>query len=189
MQQEWQIEKTAHVVMGHALTVLTTHSIIAFVNSSAFTMTSLHQRRMEKTLTAPHITFTHEGINIADNIGEGEPHRYVEKIQKDVKLRPDLQASPLAEPGETLYTDGCCFQHPQNGLIAAFAVVTQTGDGFEEIVAEKVKGKESAQLAELQAMTKASEWAEGKDVNIYTDSAYVVGVIQVEIKASSSNEM
>lgn len=116
------IEKTAHIVMGHALTVLTTHSIVAFVNSSAFTMTSLRQRRLEKTLTAPHITFTHEGINIADNIGEGEPHQCEEKVQKDVKIRPDLQASPLADPEEVVFTDGCCFRHPQQGLIAAYAV-------------------------------------------------------------------
>lgn len=66
-------------------------------------------------------------------------------------------------------------------MIAGFAVVRQTEGGFEEVVAERAKGKELAQLAELQAMTKALEWAEGKDVNIYTDSAYVVGIIQVKL--------
>lgn len=30
-------------------------------------------------------------------------------------------------------------------------------------------------------MVAALEWAEGKRVNIYTDSAYVVGAIQVEL--------
>lgn len=99
-------------------------------------------------------------------MGDGEPHRCEEKVQKDVKVRPDLQATPLTEPEETLYTDGCCFRHPQEGLTAAFAVVRQTKEGFEEVVAERVKGKESAQLAELQAMIKALERAEGKEVNI-----------------------
>lgn len=113
------IEKNAHIVMGHALTVLTTHRIVAFVNSSAFTMTSLRQRQMEKTLTAPHITFTHGGNNMADNMGEGEPHKCEERVQKDEKVRPDLQTTPLSDPEEVLFTGGCCFRHPQEGLIAA----------------------------------------------------------------------
>ncbi|KAK0134687.1 Gag-Pol polyprotein [Merluccius polli] len=82
---------------------------------------------------------------------------------------------------ETLFTDGCCFRHPTEGLKAAWAVVRRRADGFETITAERVTGKESAQLAELQAMIAALEWAEGKSVNIYTDSAYMVGAIQVEL--------
>ena len=175
------LNKTAHIVMGHALTVLTTHSIVAFVNSQAFTMTSLRQTRLEKILTAPHITFTHEGINMADNMGEGEPHLCEERVQTDVKVRVDLQSQPLREAEETLFTDGCCFRHPTGGLKAAWAVVRGRADGFETVTAERVTGKESAQLAELQAMIAALEWAEGKSVNIYTDSAYIVGAIQVEL--------
>ena len=54
------------------------------------------------------MTFTHEGINMADNIGEGEPHVCEERVQKDVRLRIDLQAKPLADPEEVLFTDECC---------------------------------------------------------------------------------
>ncbi|XP_034567274.1 uncharacterized protein K02A2.6-like [Notolabrus celidotus] len=56
-----------------------------------------------------------------------------------------------------------------------------TQEGFETVRAEAVQGKESAQRAELQAMIAALEWAEGKAVNIYTDSAYIWGAIQVEL--------
>ena len=35
------LQKTAHVVMGHPLTVLRTSSVVAYVNSAAFTITSL----------------------------------------------------------------------------------------------------------------------------------------------------
>ncbi|XP_053194179.1 uncharacterized protein LOC128378637 [Scomber japonicus] len=175
------LNKTAHIVMGHPITVLTTHSVVAYVNSQAFTMTSLRQTRLEKTLTAPHITFTHEGINMADNMGEGEPHVCEERVQKDVRIRSDLQGEPINRAEETLFTDGCCFRHPTEGLKAAWAVVRTTPAGFETILSGKVKGKESAQLAELQAMIAALEWSEGKSVNIYTDSAYVVGAIHVEL--------
>ncbi|XP_029367849.1 uncharacterized protein LOC115049619 [Echeneis naucrates] len=175
------LQKTAHIVMGHALTVLTTHSIVAYVSSAAFTMTSLRQTRLEKILNAPHITFTHEGINMADHIGEGEPHRCEEKVQEDVRVREGLHTKALADAEEILYTDGCCFRHPTEGLKAAYAVVRQTDAGFQEIITETVKGKESSQRAELQAMIAALEWSAGKKVNIYTDSAYVVGAIHVEM--------
>ncbi|GCC40624.1 hypothetical protein chiPu_0024816 [Chiloscyllium punctatum] len=144
-------------------------------------MTSLRQTRLEKILNAPHIAFTHKGINVADNMGEGEPHMCEERIQRDVKVRADLQAIPLVDPEEVLFTDGCCYRHPTEGLKAAYAVVRWTSKGFEEVLTGKVTGKESAQLAEPQAMIAALEWSEGKRVNIYTDSAYVVGAIQVEL--------
>ncbi|GCC27893.1 hypothetical protein chiPu_0006319 [Chiloscyllium punctatum] len=158
-----------------------THCIVAYVNSTAFTMTSLQQTRLEKFLNAPHITFTHEGINMADNMGEGEPHMCEERVQRDDKVRAGLWEKPLVDPEEVLFTDGCCYRHPTEGLKAANAVVRQTSEGFEEVLIGKVTGKESAQLDELQVMIAALEWSEGKIVNIYTDSAYVVGAIQVEI--------
>ncbi|XP_069778972.1 uncharacterized protein [Narcine bancroftii] len=173
--------KGGNIVMGHGLTVLTTHSIVAFVSSTAFRMTLIRQTRLEKILNAPNVTFTHEGINMADNMGEGEPHCCKKKVLRDSKIRPVLQATPLREPDETLFTDGCCYRHPKDGLKAAYAVVRKTTEGFEEIITGTVRGKESAQLAELQGMIAALECAEGKEVNIYTDSAYVVGTIQVEL--------
>lgn len=175
------LQKTAHLVMGHSLTVLTTHSIISLVSSAAFTMTSLRQTRMDKILTAPHILYTHVAVNMVDGMGEGEPHRCEEKVVKDEKVRMDLQAEPLSLPDETLFTDGCCFRHPQEGLKAGYAIVRKVGQGFEEVEMGRIKGKESAQKAELVAVIRALEWSEGKRVTIYTDSAYVVGAVQVEL--------
>ena len=43
-----------------------------------------------QNLTAPHIGYTHNGINMADNMGYGEPHICEEKVQRDNKVRPDL---------------------------------------------------------------------------------------------------
>ncbi|XP_043541483.1 ribonuclease H-like, partial [Chiloscyllium plagiosum] len=118
---------------------------------------------------------------MVDNMGEGEPHMCEERVQRDTKVRADLQAILLVDPEEVLFTDGCCYRHPIEGLKAAYAVVRQTSEGFEEVLTGKVTGKESAQLAELQAMIAALEWSGGKRVNIYTDSAYVAGAIQVEL--------
>nr|XP_033946575.1 uncharacterized protein LOC117452196 [Pseudochaenichthys georgianus] len=170
------LNKISHIVMSHPLTVLTTHSIVSFVNSSAFTMTSTRQTRLEKTLTKAHITYTHEGVNSAYTIGSGEPHRCEERIIQDVKIRIDLREEPMPH-AENLFTDGCCFRHPTDGLQAAYAV-----GQFEERAAGKVTGKVSAQLAEVMGVIAALELSKGKDVNIYTDSAYVHGVIHVEMR-------
>lgn len=55
-----------------------------------------------------------------------------------------------------LFTDGCSFSHPQEGLKAAYAIVRKLGANFEEVEKGKIKGKES-QLAELKAVIRALE--------------------------------
>lgn len=136
---------------------------------------------MDKILMAPQIIYTHEGVNMADGMWEGEPHKCEEKVARDEKVRTDLQAEPLTAPDEILFTDGCCFRHPQEGLKAAYAVVRKVKQGFEEVTTGQITRKESAQLAELIAVIRALEGAEGKRVTIYTESAYVVGAIQIEL--------
>ena len=51
------IQKCAHIVMGHHLQILTTHSVVAYVNSQMFTMTSLRQQYLSKILRAPNLEF------------------------------------------------------------------------------------------------------------------------------------
>lgn len=68
------VEKTAHVVPGHPLTILTSHSTVAFVTSAAFLVTSTRQTRILNVLTQPHIIYTHDGINVVDAMVDGEPH-------------------------------------------------------------------------------------------------------------------
>ncbi|XP_051807624.1 uncharacterized protein LOC127535005 [Acanthochromis polyacanthus] len=165
--------------MGHPLTVLTTHSVVAFVNSAAFTMTSLRQTRMEKILSAPNITYTHEGINMAEQMGEGEPHECELKVKTTEKIRIDLSAVPLEGEQEVLFTDGCCYRHPAEGLKAGYAVMRQVGERIEEVETGTLTHKQSAQLAELTAVIKALKQSKDKRVN--TDSAYVVSEVHIEL--------
>lgn len=174
------IQKTAHIVMDHPLHVLTTHSVVAYVQSSAFTLTPLRQRRICNILEAPNLTFTHEGINMAEQIGSGEPHQCTEKVQKEEKVREDLQTEPLTDARQ-LFTDGCCYRHDQNGLISAYAVVEQTEQGTRILKAEKLTGPQSAQRAEVVAVIEALRIGQGQNINIYTDSAYAVGAVHVEL--------
>ncbi|KAL4008993.1 hypothetical protein ACER0C_002845 [Sarotherodon galilaeus] len=173
------IQKTAHVVREHPLKVLTTHSVVAYVNSQAFTMTPLTQQRLSKVLDAPNLTFTHEGINMADLMGSGEPHDCAKRAEAEEKVREDLKAEPI--PGaEDWFTDGCCHRD-EEGLKAGYAVVCRRGQHYEVKEAGRIEGQQSAQRAEVIALTRALRLAKDMKVNIYTDSAYAFGAAHVEL--------
>ncbi|XP_061594952.1 uncharacterized protein LOC133458765 [Cololabis saira] len=174
------IEKTAHIVMGHTLIVLTTHSVVAYVTSALFTMTPLRQRRLCKVLEAPNISYTHEGINMADHITQGEPHKCMERIVRDDKVREDLAATPFDE-AVNLFVDGCCFKHWDEGLQSAYAVVKEEDGTWETVEASRIEGAQSAQRAEVLAIIAALRWGTDQRINIYSDSAYAVGAAQVEL--------
>ncbi|XP_068999724.1 protein NYNRIN-like isoform X1 [Embiotoca jacksoni] len=174
------ITKCAHIVMGHPLHVLTSHSIVAYVNSQTFTMTSLRQQRLSKVLEAPNLLFTHEGINMADRIGHGPTHECATRVTLEDKARPDLKTSPIAG-ADDVYTDGCCFRHPQEGLKAGYAVVKRQRDDYLTVTAERLKGAPLAPRAEVVALIEALKSAPGQKVNIYTDSAYAVHAAQVDL--------
>ncbi|XP_006809576.2 uncharacterized protein LOC102790451 [Neolamprologus brichardi] len=147
------IQKTAHVVREHPLKVLTTHSVVAYVNSQAFTMTPLTQQRLSKVLEGPNLTFTHEGINMADLMGSGESHDCVKKAEVEGKVREDLKAEPIPE-AEDWFTDGCC-HHDEEGLKAGYAIVCKQGTEFEVKKAGRIEGQQSAQRAEVIALSRA----------------------------------
>ncbi len=177
------IEKTSHIVMGHQVTVLTTHSVMSFVNSAAFTFSPLRQRKLAKCLAAPNVTYTHKGVNMADLLADGLPHDCAPITELACRVKPDLTASPLPDDPSnlTLFTDGCCYRSDSGTLTSAFSVVQQTDQGFLTVKAEKLQGKQSAQRAELIAVTEALKFAGPNRVNIYTDSAYVVTAVHVEL--------
>ncbi len=131
-------------------------------------------------MAAPNVTYTHEGINL---LTDGLPHDCAPITELACRVRPDLTASPLPDDPSniTLFTDGCCYRSDRGTLTSAFSVVQQTGQGFTTVRAEKLQGKQSAQRAELIAVTEALKFAGSNRVNIYTDSAYVVTAVHVEL--------
>lgn len=73
-------------------------------------MTAQRQLKLEAILTQPNLTFTHEGINMAENITEGEPHLCADRMITQTQVRPGLTSEPLTDPDMKLFTDGCCFK-------------------------------------------------------------------------------
>ena len=62
--------------------VLTTHGVVAYVNSHTSTLSPLKQQRLNKILEAPNATFTHEGINMADRMTTGTLHVFAHQVEK-----------------------------------------------------------------------------------------------------------
>lgn len=88
------LHETAHLVMKNTLSMLTSHSVMAFVSHQAFTMSSIRQNRMEKNVGATNI---HVGDNMANNMTEGGPHLCIERVETDQKIREDLYTEPLKD--------------------------------------------------------------------------------------------
>ncbi len=76
--------------------------------------------------------------------------------------------------GENTYIDGSC-SRPSDGVYqCGYAIVTQEG---ERVEAYRLNHN-SAQAAEIIALTRACELTKGKRATIYTDSKYSYGVVQ-----------
>jgi ribonuclease HI len=87
----------------------------------------------------------------------------------------DLKDTPLYGCKLNWYTDGSSFV--QNGVRrTGAAVVNQEGS---TIWSSALPPRTSAQRAELVALAEALERAEGKQVNIYTNSRYAFGTIHI----------
>ncbi|XP_074991807.1 uncharacterized protein LOC142074825 [Calonectris borealis] len=93
-------------------------------------------------------------------------------IEQVYSSRLDLRDEPLEHPDLELFTDGSSFVQ-EGKRMAGYAVVTTT----EVLESRMLPTNTSAQKAELVALRRALQIAEGKRVNIWTDSKYAFGVI------------
>ncbi|KAL4000724.1 KRAB domain-containing zinc finger protein [Sarotherodon galilaeus] len=95
------------------------------------------------------------------------------------KVREDLKAEPIAG-AEEWFTDGCCHRD-EEGLKAGYPVVRRVDQEYQVMEAGRIEGQQSAQRAEVIALTRALRLAKNMKVNIYTDSAYGFGAAHVEL--------
>lgn len=68
------------------------------------------------------------------------------------------------------------------------AVIGLTDKGFEEVQAERITGPQSAQRADILALTAALRLTQDQSVNIYTDSAYAHMTVHVALKEWQRND-
>ncbi|XP_027764720.1 uncharacterized protein LOC114071179, partial [Empidonax traillii] len=98
-------------------------------------------------------------------------HDCLETIEAVYSSRPDLKEEPF-EDADNWFSDGSSFVR-QGVRMAGYAVTTTE----EVIESNPLPAGTSAQKAELIALTRALELAEGMRVNIWTDSKYAFSVV------------
>ncbi len=95
-------------------------------------------------------------------------------IESSTSARVDLKDTPL-DGGEHLYIDGSCLRPSDGVYLCGYAIVTQAGERVEAYSLNH----NSAQAAEIIALTRACELTKGKRATIYTDSKYSYGSFKI----------
>lgn len=159
------------------------HQIRAILSHTARRwMTDARLLQIEATLLEQPelLVTTTDHLGPADGLSETvtrefqEEHDCVSITDLQTKYREDLQETPI-EGAWNLYTDGSS-RVIDGKRYTGYAIVE---DGSLEVESGALTPSMSAQTAELYALKRALEISEGKSVNIYTDSKYACGVIQV----------
>lgn len=196
------VSKSEDVVLGHDLTVHVPHAVSALLNSAQTRhVSSARFTRWELALIAPtnimlkrcntlnpasYLPYVPHNAQRVDREDEDESeetaevgeymdtHDCAEYLNQTFTARPDICDTPLENADLTFYTDGSCHRQTDTGeLCTGYAVV----DDDNVVEAEPLGPPHSAQVAELIALRRACELAEGKTANIYTDSRYAFGVV------------
>lgn len=101
-------------------------------------------------------------------------HSCQDILAEETGIRRDLKDQPLESAEEVWYMDGRSFVK-EGKRRAGAAVVSGTETVWFQRLAEGI----SAQRAELVALAKALELAEGKRATIYTDSRYAFSTAHI----------
>uniref|UniRef100_A0A8C6WS99 RNase H type-1 domain-containing protein n=1 Tax=Neogobius melanostomus TaxID=47308 RepID=A0A8C6WS99_9GOBI len=147
------------------------------------------QTNSGRELTAPNLTFAADDApNASAGLTlTGSPHCCESFSQSQARIRPDLSDQPLPD-SRLLFTDGHCHRLPDGSLSTGAAVVELSPPDHTRIVSSwGPYGGSSAQFAELMALKLALEVASGQRVTIYTDSAYVCGLVLRDLSCWKRN--
>ena len=167
--------------MNNQTIVHTTHGVKAFLDSNAFTLSAHRIQGLQQLLNKPHIHFTSAGANMAAQMDTIQDHDCIAETNKEMQLHPTLQQEPIEDAQMTLFCDGHSHHSPTGTLVTSYAVVEETPTGLQTVQSHIIPQPASAQMAELVAITEACKLAKNKTVTIYTDSAYAVQAVHVDL--------
>ncbi|XP_077334543.1 uncharacterized protein LOC143975860 [Lithobates pipiens] len=183
------LDKTSDLVLAHPLLLLAPHDIAAILNQvqPRHLSTARHLRLHISLLLPDNVTLQRcltlnpatllpffEGGHEEDEEGDPctTPHDCLEMMRMETTHFPTVSETPLENPDYTLFVDGSRYADEGGKYHTGYAVTSE----FEILQAGALPPTVSAQEAEIQALTTACKIAEGKRVNIYTDSRYALGV-------------
>ncbi|XP_062951486.1 uncharacterized protein LOC134376867 [Cynocephalus volans] len=167
------------LTLGQNVTVIASHSLESIVRQPPNRwMTNARMTHYQSLLLNERISFAPPAVlNPATLLpveSESTPvHQCSEILAEEAGTRRGLKDQPL--PGvPAWYTDGSSFI--AEGKWRAGAAIV---DGKRTVWASSLPEGTSAQKAELIALTQALRLAEGKNINIYTDSRYAFATAHI----------
>ncbi|KAJ7411879.1 hypothetical protein BTVI_48369 [Pitangus sulphuratus] len=174
------IEEARKLTMGQKMTVLLSHTVSAVLEQKGGHWLSPSRFLKYQAILAESDDITIQVTNVVNPASflEGrmsaEPveHDCLETIKAVYSSRSDL-TEELLEDAEDWFTDGSSFM--RHGVRLAGYAITTTEQVIES---NPLPAGTSAQKAELIALTRALELAEGQRINIWTDSKYVVIMVK-----------
>ncbi|GAB0196130.1 hypothetical protein GRJ2_002078300 [Grus japonensis] len=174
------IQEARKFTLGQKMTVLVSHTVSVVLEAKGG-----HWLSPQRFLKYQAIMVEQDDVEIivtnivnpasflSGNTGEPVHHDCLETIETTYSSRSDLRDSPM-ENTENWFTDGSSYVL-SGKRHAGYAITTSQ----EIIESGPLPMSTSAQKAEIIALTRALELAQGKAVNIYTDSKYAFGVVHV----------
>lgn len=172
------IKDADKLTLGQKVTVVAPHALENIIRQPPDRwITNARITHYQSLLLTERVTFAPPAVlNPATLLPEADEtpvHQCEEILAEEAGTRSDLTDQPW--PGaETWFTDGSSFV--KEGKRRAGAAVV---DGRTVIWASSLPEGTSAQKAELIALIQALKLAEGKSVNIYTDSRYAFATAHV----------
>lgn len=169
--------------MGQKLTIVAPHTLESVVRQppDRWLSNARMTHYQSLLLNRDRIQFAPPvALNPATMLPETDPddagifHSCREVLAEETGIRHDLDDRPLPDADHTWYTDGSSYI-VEGKRVAGAAVV----DSKSVIWASSLPEGTSAQRAELIALTQALNLAEGKKVNVYTDSRYAFATAHV----------
>ena len=166
------------LTMGQNVTIVAPHSLESIIRQPPDRwMTNARMTHYQSLLLTERVSFAPPAIlnpaSLLPEADEAPAHKCEEILAEETGIRPDLTDQPW--PGAmTWFTDGSSFV--VEGKRKAGAAVV---DGKAVIWASSLPEGTSAQKAELIALIQALRLAEGRALNVYTDSRYAFATAHV----------
>lgn len=182
----WAIEKTANIVLGCTTMLYTTHAIHAIMERSVPVLTVQRRSSYQIILEAPNIrvvkcTIVNPATFLAAALPEGSEVQETECAHEpNQETLYNIQEDPLPRTkGPWLFIDGSSFLKTDTGErgTGAAVVALEESGVYEPVALLSLNPVMSAQGAELSAIAAALHILQGAPGTIFSDSAYVCGVM------------
>ncbi|XP_035985254.1 TIP41-like protein isoform X1 [Fundulus heteroclitus] len=182
------LKGTSYVTRGRDVRVHTNHTVASYISSSRFTLGRQRTGKLQDILLQPNVFYIGTESNMAAPTSDHSPHVCEALVRDEMNVFPSVLTEPI--PGVIdIFTDGHSHATPTGGIVASYAVICNAVDlnlfsrgTWHTVEAKVIPPPASAQLAEIIAVIRACELHEGKKLNIYTDSAYAVRTVHVDLK-------